>query len=402
MTSSEAVISFIKDYEGFRSYVYWDGGNAYIGYGTLVYSKDYPNGISREGADALMRQALAVKEAALNKAMDKYGFTMTQGQFDAMMSFTYNIGTGWMSTSNRIFRYLTEGIQNYTDLEVVNAIGVWCHQGGVIVNKLVERRLREAVMFLYGEYDGFGTHEYRYIEYDAGSGEVENSMIFYEYGKPYGPLQDAVRDGYTLTGWVADTGAAINAYTVASDNITVSAVWTTGTVPVPAAVYSDVSEDDWYYNYVIALSQSGIFSGFEDGTFKPDDNVTCGQALKLILRAVGFDVQPQTGGHWASGYMTLAEQKGIADDESLADLDTDIDRQTVAELAAKSIGLPPLDPETVFADTQDGFVLALYRCGIITGSGETDSLMFYPDKSITRAELSAILWKLCNSGIMPE
>lgn len=414
MTSSEAVIEFIKEYEGFRSYVYWDGGNAYIGYGTIVYSKDYPNGISREGADALLREALAVKEAALNKAMDKYGFTLTQNQFDAMMSFTYNIGTGWMSTKNRIFRYLTEGAHNHTDLEMVNAIGAWCRQGGQIVRKLVERRLREAVMFVYGQYDGFGTHEYRYIVYDAGAGEVEYSMVFYEYGKPYGPLQEAVRGGYTLTGWVTDSGTAINAYTVANDNIAVTAVWTEGTVTVPAdltnpaeatppaSVYSDVSEDDWYYDYVVKLSQSGIFSGFEDGTFKPDDNVTCGQALKLILRAVGFDVQPQTGGHWASGYLTLAESKGIANGADLGGLDAEIDRQTVAELAAKSVGLPPLDPETVFTDTQDGFVLALYRCGILTGSGEAGGLMFHPDKSITRAELSAVLWRLCSSDVIPR
>ncbi len=407
MTCSEAVIEFIKEYEGFRSYVYWDGGNAYIGYGTMVYSRDYPDGISREGADALLREALAVKEAALNKAMDKYGFTLTQSQFDAMMSFTYNIGTSWMSTSTRVFRYLTEGAQNHTALEMVNAIGSWCRQGGQIVKKLVERRLREAVIFLYGQYDGFGAHEYRYIVYDAGPGEVEYSMVFYEYGKPYGPLQLAVRDGYTLTGWVTGSGTAVSADTVANDNIAVTAVWTEGTVTIPAAVtppaavYSDVCEDDWYYDYVIQLSQSGIFSGFEDGTFKPDDNVTCGQALKLILRAVGVDVQPQRR-HWASGNLTLAESKGIANGADIGDLDADIDRQTVAELAAKSVGLPPLDPETVFNDTQDGFVLALYRCGIVTGSGEEGGLMFHPDRSITRAELSAILWKLYSSDVIPK
>ncbi len=153
MTCSEEIIQVIKDYEGFRSTVYWDGGTAYIGYGTAVYSKDYPNGISREGADALMREVLATKEATLNKMIDKYGFALTQGQFDALMSFTYNIGTSWMNTGNRLFRYLTEGAENHTDLEFINAFGIWCHMGGEIVGKLVERRLREAVIFLYDDYD---------------------------------------------------------------------------------------------------------------------------------------------------------------------------------------------------------------------------------------------------------
>ena len=402
MTCSEAVIDFIKDYEGFRSYVYWDGGTAYIGYGTAVYSQDYPNGISREGADALMRQALAVKEDTLNNVMDKYGFTLTQSQFDALMSFTYNIGTGWMSSSNRIFRYLKEGVQNYTDIEIVDAICVWCHMGGKIIDQLVDRRIREAKMFLYGDYDGSDPHEYRYIEYDAGAGEVESSMIFYEYGKPYGHLQTAERSGYTLSGWVTSSGTAINAYTVVSQNLSVSAVWVEGVVTIPEAVYSDVSADDWYYDYVIELSESGVFSGYEDGTFKPDNDVKCGEALKLILRAVGFDIQNPTDTHWASGYLDLAISKGITDTTVITDLDAAIDRQTVAEIAAKSIGLPELDPETVFSDTTNGFVLALYHCGIITGSINDDVLMFYPDESITRAELSAIIWKLCDSDVIPD
>ena len=69
----------IKEYEGFRSSVYWNGGNAYIGYGTLVYSGDYPNGISREEADALMREALSVKEEAVNKMIDTYELTLDAG-----------------------------------------------------------------------------------------------------------------------------------------------------------------------------------------------------------------------------------------------------------------------------------------------------------------------------------
>jgi GH24 family phage-related lysozyme (muramidase) len=61
MTTSEACIALIKEYEGFSSRVYWDSGSAYIGYGTVCKSADYPDGISQETGDALLRQALAVK-----------------------------------------------------------------------------------------------------------------------------------------------------------------------------------------------------------------------------------------------------------------------------------------------------------------------------------------------------
>ena len=101
-------------------------------------------------------------------------------------------------------------------MEIVNAIGIWCHQGGVIVDELVERRLRAKPSYsCMTIMIRTVLRTFCYIEYDAGDGEVEHSMMFYESGKTYGALQDAERDGYTLTDWVTDSGTSINAYTVA-------------------------------------------------------------------------------------------------------------------------------------------------------------------------------------------
>ena len=366
LTTSEAMVDVIKKYEGFRTYIYWDGGYAYIGYGTRVNSWDYPNGISKEGADALMRDALKLKEDELNAKMDKYGVTLTQGQFDALMSFTYNIGTSWMRSGNRIFDYLTNGVENYTDIEIVNAIGVWCHMyGGQVIPMLAVRRLHEAKIFLYDDYANSDMHQYIYLEYDAGEGEAEQSMIFYEVGVPYGAFQPAELAGYTLTGWQTEDGVLLSIYDTATTTQTVCAVWASGTVEVvQEEMFSDVSPDDWFYKYVNPLCMSGVVNGYEDGTFRPGNSITSGEALKLILRAVGFSEQTNTSTHWASGYLTLAASKGIADDTLIVNLDVAITRRAVAEITAKSLGLPPIEEEGTFLDTSDGFVNALYRCDI--------------------------------------
>lgn len=402
MTTSEAGITFIKNYEGFRSHVYWDSGSAFIGYGTICTSTDYPDGITQEKGDELLREALRVKENTVNNFLLKYNIQLKQNQFDALMSFTYNLGTVWMGSGNRIYNYLKNGIGNYTDIQIVNAIATWCHQGKQVNSMLVERRIDEAKMFLYNDYSGSDPHDYKYLTFDAGQGTVDNSIVFFETGKPYGEIQTPILDGYTFSGWYTASGVKIVPTMTATNNLAVSAAWTKGTTPAQNGAFADVTSNDWFYASVTALSASNIVKGYPDGTFRPNNTVTYGEALKLILLAVGFDQQTPTGSHWASGYLTLARSKGIVNDGEISNLDAPISRRMIAQIAAKALGLPALDPETTFSDTTDGFVLALYHCGIVQGSTETGSRMYYPDSSIKRSEISAVIWRINNSDLMQQ
>jgi uncharacterized repeat protein (TIGR02543 family) len=401
MTTSEDGIAFLKKYEGFRSHVYWDSGNAFIGYGTICKSTDYPAGISQETGDALLRQALAVKENTVNQFLVKYNIRLTQNQYDAVLDLTYNIGSAWMSPSYRLYNILKNGIINASASDIVNAIGTWCHQGKSVVDKLVERRIGEAKIFLYNDYTGNGGHDYKYLLLDAGDGDVDNSIEFFECGKPYGDIQTPVRAGYTFAGWYTKDGVPITATTVVSQDYAVAASWVSGTASVTSCLFSDVTTADWFYKYVTDLGAEQILKGYPDGAFHPADAVSCGEALKLILLAVGFPQQTATGDNWASGYLTLALSKGIVADGEITDLNAAISRQMIAGFAARALGLEPIETqEATFADTSDGFVLALYYVNIITGSTGPGGLMFHPQAGITRAELSAIVWRISNSGIV--
>jgi GH24 family phage-related lysozyme (muramidase) len=142
-SASESIIEVIKEYEGFRSTVYWDSGKAFIGYGTICRSTDYPNGITREKAEQLLREAVSLKEASLNKILAKNNIALTQPQYDAVLDLSYNIGTAWMTLDSRIFTYLKAGFKGCSETDIVNAFGTWCHVGREISAKLVERRIRE-------------------------------------------------------------------------------------------------------------------------------------------------------------------------------------------------------------------------------------------------------------------
>lgn len=55
MTISDEGVALIQDFESYRRFAYEDGGKWYIGYGTLCGRDEFPDGITPDEAEALMR-----------------------------------------------------------------------------------------------------------------------------------------------------------------------------------------------------------------------------------------------------------------------------------------------------------------------------------------------------------
>ena len=67
--------------------------------------------------------------------------------------------------------------------------------------------------------------------------------------------------------------------------------------------YTDVPADAWYNNAVSTLSNAGIIDGYEDGTFKPDGNITRAEFATIAVRFFeatydGEDLFSDIAGHW--------------------------------------------------------------------------------------------------------
>lgn len=403
-TTSEAGVAFIKEMEGFRASPYEDRGKWYVGYGVACEPTDYPVPLTEPEADFLLRQALVSKEEAVNKLLLDYQIQITQYQFDALVSMTYTLGSQWIDPSYRLCSYLIRGIHNYDEVEVVNAIATWCHQGTQVVEHLADRRLREAYLFLYGAYSSNAADMYTYIHFDTNGGEVENRTVFYPVGRGYGELPAPTWKGRTFKGWYLADGTQLTGSELAISDINVTAVWdgdTTGQAPETDLAtwvnpYTDMDEDDWFYSYVRELSAKKVVSGYPDSTFRPGNTLTAGEALKLILLAAGYPEQAPVNSHWASGYQALAVQLGCCSAEEIAQLDQPITRRLIAMVAAKAMGLAERGGASPFADAEMGSLLALYEEGIITGSIIGGKRYFYPDDNIIRSEVCAIVSRIQN------
>ena len=61
-----------------------------------------------------------------------------------------------------------------------------------------------------------------------------------------------------------------------------------------AADYSDVNQSAWYASYVNKISELNAFSGYEDGTFRPDNQITQEEFIKTgkIYLSVLGNIQP--------------------------------------------------------------------------------------------------------------
>lgn len=167
--------------------------------------------------------------------------------------------------------------------------------------------------------------------------------------------------------------------------------------PVTPVTFSDVPNNantEWYYTAVTELAGAGIINGYEDGTFRPANEVTYGQALKLIMMAAGYEDLSGTGSNWAKGFLDKALEDGLL--SQTVNLDRKITRSAIAEIAYKALKLDKPTIASPFYDSTEESALALYETGIITGEERSGKLMFFGSYSITRREMAVIIWRMNN------
>ena len=142
MKSSDKLIALIKEFEGFSPKAEYDYGQYSIGYGTVCDPDDYPDGITETQADKLLREHLTKYEKRVNTFVAKYSLSLKQQQFDALVSFTYNLGANWMNNDTAIRKAIRDGAKGN---EFIFAITQYCTAGAdgvkTILPGLVNRRL---------------------------------------------------------------------------------------------------------------------------------------------------------------------------------------------------------------------------------------------------------------------
>jgi lysozyme len=137
MEISTEGLELVKRSEGFSGQVYKDvAGWPTIGYGhKLVVGESFPDGITEVQATTLLLSDVATAEKAISRLVK---VALTQGQFDALVDFVFNLGAGRLANST-LLRYLNAGAYANAGLQLM----LWDHAGGEEVAGLKARRQAE-------------------------------------------------------------------------------------------------------------------------------------------------------------------------------------------------------------------------------------------------------------------
>lgn len=75
--------------------------------------------------------------------------------------------------------------------------------------------------------------------------------------------------------------------------------------------FKDVTRDAWYAQDVSAMVAYGIIDGNQDGEFRPDDNISYIDAMKILVCALGYRVQAEAAGGYPQGYQSVGTKLKI-------------------------------------------------------------------------------------------
>ena len=433
MATSQSMIDIIKDFEGFVSMPYRDGGQYSIGYGTFCGQTkeevpvEYWGGITKDRAEQMLRNYLTnVAEMELNKFYKRIGYQPTQQQFDAMIDFTYNLGGSWMSDS-KVKDYIVSHTAGSDDpVELINLLGAWCRVGDTVTDYLCSRRIREALIYLHGEYYlPYGNEEsdletvydsklprYRYVIYNGNGVAISSSgyndtVAYFAKDEIYGTLLNPTRKSYTFAGWYNADGDLLITADVVKSNQKVKARW----VKLP---FTDVLPNVSYTMPVAYCYEKGIIKGVSTTAFAPDEGMTRGALVTMLYRMAGepavsggnsfSDVE---GGRYFTDPVTWAADLGITTGYHDGTFRPDA-LVTRAEMVTflcryaskvKNLDITPQadlskfsDYKTVPSFAQSSFAWAV-KVGIINGTMDNTLI---PMNTATRGQMAKVLMILDN------
>lgn len=318
MTASQSLVDLLKAFEGFKATPYPDNKQYSIGYGTWCgdtrddVPAEYWNGISEEKAEELMRNHMSGDIADLNRFIDKHGLSLTQQQFDALVSFTYNCGEGWMlETDGKFYSAITSG--DMGDF-LVYAFGLWSKSKDTVSLGHIRRRMIEAQVYLHGIYDNSKWPDnLRYVYLDGNGGTTKYYYQTFDATKlcPFraeftAVPKDSEGNNLTFAGWFSQPEGGVEVKNLSStitNGMVLYAHWKNAAGEI-VTIDTDNSAPEDVYVIVPQWWPNTLYEG--PGTYYSEvRKTTFEEQLHITKTIVGKD--GNKWGYCADGWIPLSD-----------------------------------------------------------------------------------------------
>lgn len=171
------------------------------------------------------------------------------------------------------------------------------------------------------------------------------------------------------------------------------------------AAFSDLPDNHWAASSINELVEQKVISGYPDGTFKPNNTLTKGEYLKLVMAAslpeLDFSLVQKDFNHWAAAYVKVAENYNLVDkgEININNINEPINRMDVIRIMSLAdISIKGNEQKSVdylkFVDISD---LSAKETILLSHAVANEIIGGYPDgtfkpqNNLTRAEGAKIL-----------
>ncbi len=175
-----------------------------------------------------------------------------------------------------------------------------------------------------------------------------------------------------------------------------------------APTFPDVPSDFWAWSFIERLANAGLTSGYPDGTYRPESNVTRAEIAIFLLKGINFptpysppsattfnftDIESHWARHWIEALRASGITSGFSDGTFRPD--NPVTRAEMAIFLLKAINGPGYSPPAAAATFSDtgghwavNWIEALRNTGLTSGYPDGT---FRPDSPVTRAEMAVFI-----------
>ena len=174
-----------------------------------------------------------------------------------------------------------------------------------------------------------------------------------------------------------------------------------GISPVKAVAveFSDVKPSDWYYTYVMQLTEDGYIKGYGDGTFGAEDYMTAAQMATLLERVYGDTCNiPDSASEWSS--YAWHKLDWLDGSYFYGQYNVEITRDMAAYMLFCASGLTRLYPENYgCAENISDYLFSANKYGYLIGFEDGE---LHGERRITRSQACAMLYRALYENPNPE
>lgn len=149
-------------------------------------------------------------------------------------------------------------------------------------------------------------------------------------------------------------------------------------IPNEKRYFADVPMDHWALNSINILTEMNVISGDGTGNFRPFDEITQGEAVKMLLSLIGYGLYGEMRGGYPMGYVAVARETKLASD---VEWEQPLTKGLALEWIYEALHINVMEPEVFGGDeykfkvSEDETLLSLYRDtemveGVLSSVGE--------------------------------